>query len=223
MASERTEVRRYRFDCEMAPPAAGSGVGSPWVKADTSAAGSPTVAVANGGLMVLTLDNTNEVQNLCLYFGDKLAFDIDDIQQADFWVKVDGTLSSGISAAWGLASARNDLGEARQAWANLSALMQHRRGKPAAVPSPPLPPAEPVETKEVAAPPEPAKVVADDLTVIRGIGPSMQQRLNAAGIHTFEQLAKSTPEVLRESLGDAGRLAKVEEWIAQAQGMSGPA
>ncbi|NJM08209.1 hypothetical protein HC891_21545, partial [Candidatus Gracilibacteria bacterium] len=56
----------------------------------------------------------------------------------------------------------------------------------------------------------------DDLTVIRGIGPQMQQRLNQAGINTYRQVAGSTPEELRHALGSL-RLANVDEWIAAAR------
>jgi len=56
----------------------------------------------------------------------------------------------------------------------------------------------------------------DDLTVIHGLGPTMQRRLNAAGIKTLAQLAGSSAARLRKALGDAGRRAKVEDWIAEA-------
>jgi predicted flap endonuclease-1-like 5' DNA nuclease len=70
-----------------------------------------------------------------------------------------------------------------------------------------------VETEVEAAP--------DDLTLIHGIGAGMKERLNEAGIHTFVQLAHRDPGTLRESLGDVGRLAKVESWIEQARDMAG--
>ena len=56
-----------------------------------------------------------------------------------------------------------------------------------------------------------------DLTELKGVGEVIRQRLNEAGIYTYMQLAASTPEELRRTLGDVGRLAKVEEWIAQAR------
>ena len=82
-------------------------------------------------------------------------------------------------------------------------------------PPPPAPPAE------VAPPPEPTitveeEEVPDDLTVIRGIGASMQERLNRHGIVTYAQLAEASPAEIEAMLGDAARLANVEEWIAQA-------
>lgn len=85
--------------------------GSPWKVTITAAAGSPTVAVASPsalGEAVGTLAATNEVENVCLDFGDKLCFDIDNIQRYVTRVKVSGVTSSATSLAFGLQSARND-------------------------------------------------------------------------------------------------------------------
>ncbi len=62
--------------------------------------------------------------------------------------------------------------------------------------------------------------VVDDLTAIRGIGTSIQERLNRAGITTFAQLADTKPEQVREALGEISRGAKVEAWIDQARELS---
>jgi hypothetical protein len=88
--------------------ATASGTGGPFVIADTSAAGAPTVVGLDGGGIRMLLASTTEVENLCLYFGDKLSFDIDDIIR--FWaiVKTVATLDSATQIAFGLASARND-------------------------------------------------------------------------------------------------------------------
>lgn len=102
-----TEVQRFRFFSNETPPVVGSPDSGIWRKADTSAAGSPTV-VGNDGAMELALDDTEEVQNLCLYFGDKLPFDIDDLQQVDIWAKLTAAVDTEVSAAFGVASARND-------------------------------------------------------------------------------------------------------------------
>ena len=40
----------------------------------------------------------------------------------------------------------------------------------------------------------------DDLTVIKGIGPAVQQKLHALGIRTFDDLAAADPEILTERL-----------------------
>ena len=58
---------------------------------------------------------------------------------------------------------------------------------------------------------------SDDLTVIRGIGLASQNRLNAAGIRSYAQLASASAEDVRKMLGKFGRGARIEKWIAQAQ------
>lgn len=97
----------FRFNGLIKPAATASVVDGPWAKADTSSAGSPTVQT-NNGFMELTLDSTSEVQNLCLYFGDQLPYDIDNLIQVDIWAKITASLNAAVSAAFGLASARND-------------------------------------------------------------------------------------------------------------------
>ncbi len=67
------------------------------------------------------------------------------------------------------------------------------------------------------APGENPEGVVDDLTTIQGIGITMQNRLNRAGITTYAQLAEAKPEHVREALGELLRGAKVEAWISQAQ------
>jgi predicted flap endonuclease-1-like 5' DNA nuclease len=136
-----------------------------------------------------------------------------------------GGLRAGFQAELG--AVRADQTDARRVWRNLAVLLQQRQGRrpspaagppPSAAPPPPPPPSPPVE--EPGAPPSPvAEAAPDDLTAIRGIGPGMKERLNQAGIYTFAQIAQSTPDALRELLGDAGRLAKVESWIDQVHDM----
>lgn len=89
---------------------------TPWLVADTSAAGTPTY-VRNASNAVLTLVSTSEVENVCLYHGDALSFDIDDMIRAEFRVKVSGC-TSGTSICWGMGSARNDTQDsvAANAW-----------------------------------------------------------------------------------------------------------
>lgn len=58
--------------------------------------------------MALTLAATSEVENGCLYMGDILPYDIDDLIRLEIIAKVSGTLASATSLAFGLASARND-------------------------------------------------------------------------------------------------------------------
>ncbi len=58
---------------------------------------------------------------------------------------------------------------------------------------------------------------SDDLTAIVGIGIATQDRLYRAGIKRYGQLARATPEDVREILGKVSRGAKVEDWIALAK------
>ena len=58
---------------------------------------------------------------------------------------------------------------------------------------------------------------SDHLTAIRGIGIAIQNRLNRAGIKSYGQLARATPEDVRKILGKFAGGASVEDWIAQAK------
>ncbi len=64
---------------------------------------------------------------------------------------------------------------------------------------------------------ETREVSPDDLTDIRGIGIATQDRLNRAGIKSYGQLARATPEDVRKILGRFAGGASVEKWIAQAK------
>lgn len=87
-----------------------AGQGTPWAIADTSAAGTPTyanVTPSATGEVALTMASTSEVENICLSFGDTLAFDIDNIFNFEARVKVSGC-TTGTVISWGLCTARND-------------------------------------------------------------------------------------------------------------------
>ncbi len=58
---------------------------------------------------------------------------------------------------------------------------------------------------------------SDHLTAIRGIGIATQNRLYRAGIKSYGQLARATPEDVRKILGKFAGGADVEDWIAQAK------
>jgi len=97
-----------------------AGQGSPWAIADTSSSGTPTYATVSPsatGEVALTLAATSEVENVCLSFGDKLCFDIDNIQRFEARVKVSG-MTTGSELVFGLGSARNDTQDsvANNAW-----------------------------------------------------------------------------------------------------------
>lgn len=58
----------------------------------------------------------------------------------------------------------------------------------------------------------------DDLTAIRGIGRIYQWKLRDAGVASYDQLASTTPEQLREILGvPAWRKFEPDAWIEQAR------
>ena len=67
---------------------------------------------------------------------------------------------------------------------------------------------------------EPPEVSPDDLTAIRGIGIATQNRLYRAGIKSYGQLARATPEDVRKILGKSAGGASVEKWIAEAKQLS---
>ena len=62
---------------------------------------------------------------------------------------------------------------------------------------------------------------SDDLERIKGIGPAFSQRLNEAGIHTFRELAKSSPERLKQIVGaEEWQDVDIETWIRMARALS---
>ncbi len=73
----------------------------------TTIDGSAT-ATMGGGKITLALEATNEAQNVCLYMGDKLPFDIDDIDKVEIWAAVSAALAANESVAFGAISARHD-------------------------------------------------------------------------------------------------------------------
>ncbi len=58
---------------------------------------------------------------------------------------------------------------------------------------------------------------SDHLTAIRGIGIATETRLYRAGIKSYGQLARATPEDVRKILGRLAGGADIEDWIAQAK------
>jgi len=82
-----------------------------WKITDTHTNGTPTFAVVTPsatGEFALTMDSTSEVQNVCIDFGDKLCFDIDNLRRVEMRVKVSGAMTSGSTLAFGMQSARNN-------------------------------------------------------------------------------------------------------------------
>ncbi len=63
-------------------------------------------------------------------------------------------------------------------------------------------------------------VQADDLKQLEGIGPKIEELLNAAGIHTWKQLSLTSPEALASILqkaGDRFRIHDPSSWPEQAK------
>jgi len=75
---------------------------------------------------------------------------------------------------------------------------------------------------KVAAAKAPAPVRNDDLTMIKGIGPKMADRLKAAGITSFAQIAgwdKAAVEKMDEDLGGLPGAIERANWVGQAKAL----
>jgi predicted flap endonuclease-1-like 5' DNA nuclease len=72
--------------------------------------------------------------------------------------------------------------------------------------------------KQAAAEQAPKKRAPDDLTAIKGIGPVVQQKLQALGIRTFDDLAAADPEILAEQLKGRQPISRgqVQSWTKAA-------
>lgn len=105
--SSEVIIDDFTFVGHMRPPLIGSPDSGVWRRAITGAA-PPTVQTADLGLMNLALTNANEVQNACLYMGDVLSYDIDDLIQVDFWVALTAAFAAANTFSFGLASSRSD-------------------------------------------------------------------------------------------------------------------
>lgn len=68
----------------------------------------------------------------------------------------------------------------------------------------------PVEQVQPVAPTESGPVAPhrDDLKLIKGVGPKMEQKLNAAGIYTFDQMSRLTTTELQSILGLSKRVVQ---------------
>lgn len=82
-------------------------------------------------------------------------------------------------------------------------------------------PPEPAPADAPAAGTEEAGEVQDDLTRILGIGPVYRRRLVDAGIRTYEQLAQTSPDRLREIVSIGGRRnVDTAHWVEQAAALA---
>ncbi len=74
-----------------------------------------------------------------------------------------------------------------------------------------------VEAKSVA--PKKSASTKDDLKIVEGIGPKIEELLNAAGIHSFVDLSKAKTEALKTILDGGGKRYAIHNpstWAAQA-------
>ena len=76
--------------------------------------------------------------------------------------------------------------------------------------------APPAESENPAETPE----SSDNLTRIRGIGIVTANRLSAAGIKSYADLGRATPEKLQKILGKPRAGANFEAWIAEARDLA---
>ena len=67
--------------------------------------------------------------------------------------------------------------------------------------------------------PEPEIQTADDLTVIKGIGPIFAERLNAAGIYTYADLATADPDVIEQVVAARQKISP-DDWIREAKSLT---
>jgi predicted flap endonuclease-1-like 5' DNA nuclease len=66
-----------------------------------------------------------------------------------------------------------------------------------------------------------AKLMPDDLKLIKGIGTVIERRLNDAGVYTFEQLGNLSTAELRSILGNViERLSNEESLLQQARDLA---
>jgi small subunit ribosomal protein S1 len=65
--------------------------------------------------------------------------------------------------------------------------------------------------------PAKSKKEGDDLKIVEGIGPKIEEHLNTAGITTFAQLADASVETLQEILDNAGSAYKIHDPSTWAQ------
>lgn len=110
--------------------------------------------------------------------------------------------------------------------ADINSLLRNREGSPATdAPQPLRAESTPVEVA-AAATASAASIAGigsghkDDLKKLEGIGPKIEQVLNAAGIQNFEQLAAMTPDQIKPILEAAGgqfRMHDPKSWPYQAE------
>ncbi len=81
----------------------------------------------------------------------------------------------------------------------------------------------PPKAAPTASPHKPVKASQkDDLKIIKGIGASIEKKLNGMGIYTYAQIADFTPEDeqrIGEAIAFPGRIER-DEWVKQAKDLN---
>jgi len=81
---------------------------------------------------------------------------------------------------------------------------------------------QPVQRTDPVTVAQPAETIAssraDDLKLIKGIGPQMEKKLNNAGVYTFQQMSRLTTTELQNILGLSKRVTQnADNLITQAR------
>ena len=80
----------------------------------------------------------------------------------------------------------------------------------------PMQPVEPISA--FSPPPVSSRSSKDDLKLIKGVGPKLEEKLNQAGVMTFDQLSQLTSEELQRILGTSKRATQnADNLISQAK------
>lgn len=94
----------YRFTGARIVPA--TAVDGPWSKVAVTTGGTPTLLNTGGACVGTIVAGGGGAESICLYTGDNLGYDIDDLISAEFWLSVSG-IDSVTTLVAGMASAQN--------------------------------------------------------------------------------------------------------------------
>lgn len=94
----------YRFTGARIVPA--TAVDGPWSKVAVTTGGTPTLLNSGGACVGTIVAGGGGAESICLYTGDNLGYDIDDLISAEFWLSVSG-IESVTTLVCGMASAQN--------------------------------------------------------------------------------------------------------------------
>lgn len=104
--SRNTDIIRYRFRGSQAPPLVANRMGD-FCSLFVAAAGAPSCAAVAGGPMQLLLANNNEIESACLYQGNILPFDINDLIRVEFLVRLSVALTANDQFVIGVGGTQN--------------------------------------------------------------------------------------------------------------------